>query len=1270
MGLRRSRALPRHAAHKHGRSRWALIAASTMTAALVGVPAVTWANATGNQVLGGFQIDGNLTAADYGTGSPAVPPPAGSIDWDSPVVQTNASGGSQPQPAVPDPLGTNDTSVYSSGSKEGQAPSQWTANGAAGAPSKSDMGNIYFWSHIGPNNHIYAYMGIERQATTGTVDYFVELNQKANTLSADHTISVPDRTANDIRLQITDHGSGSWQVTASGDRWNGSAWVQDQALTNDFYGLVNDGTITSPSQFNSPIAALNNPSGSLVANQFTEFAVDLTAAGYVPDTCGATVFGQLNVRSVSSLSDTAEIKDFAQGQVHSPNPCAIIKVTKQDESSTTITNNPATFTFEPNPTLSPSAPNYATSSLVVTDGGTGDADGTVNGVVTLDQVQIGATNIKVTETTPPSGYFTDTPSFQTIAGPTVAATTYALTFKDPLGSISWEKWDATTSAPVTVNGATFTVTATGGAAFAAPWSTPGHTFSRTVVDGGTNDGDTAAGHLTLTDLPAGTYTITETAPPTGYLLPQSPNDTITGVVVNSTTTTSAGHFTDPLGSIAWQKQDPNGAALSGATFQVSFPGGGGVYNVVDNTGLPPACVPAAPSGPTPGTACDSDPAGGAFKLDDLKTGTYSIVETVAPAGYTLSPTVLTPTITDTSWTTVDAGPVTDGQGSVEWNKVGPDGVTPLGGATFRLDGPNHFSELVTDNGTNDSSSTAGDILVHGLAPGDYTITEVTPPTGYLLPTSNSPALSATVPAAGVATVQAGTITDPLGRIAWHKVGPDGQTPLAGATFQVTFPDSSVYTVADNTGAGGCVPSQPVGNTPGVACDTDASGGNFELDAVPAGDYTITEVTPPTGYLLPATGNPLQKTIGITDNAGPVNAGTLTDPLGAITWTKVGPAGLTPVGGATFQVAYPGGLLYNVADNTGSGTCTPVTATPSTPGTACDTNAAGGVFELDGLATGSYTITEITPPPGYLMPTSGNPLSASIGITDNGGPVSAGTLSDPLGAITWTKDGPDGVTPLGGATFRVTFPGGVLYDVVDNTGSGVCAPQPADPTTPGVACDTNAAPGVFELQGLMTGSYTVTETVPPPGYLFPASGNPLHATITVNDNTAAVTAGAVTDRFGAIAWRKLSSLTKSPVLLGGAKFTLVATAGAAKTVFAFSKTVIDNGSNDADSRAGYLEVVNVPTGTYTITEIAPPPNFALPSTTARVIKGVVVAATATTTVQAGAITDPPALPVIRPGNPTLPNTGGPDLRWLLIALGALAVGLALMVVSRFRRRRDV
>jgi uncharacterized repeat protein (TIGR01451 family) len=54
------------------------------------------------------------------------------------------------------------------------------------------------------------------------------------------------------------------------------------------------------------------------------------------------------------------------------------------------------------------------------------------------------------------------------------------------------------------------------------------------------------------------------------------------------------------------------------------------------------------------------------------------------------------------------------------------------GAVFSITGPGGYSKTVTDNGTGsiDEDSTIGKVCISGLAPGEYTVSETTPPTGY------------------------------------------------------------------------------------------------------------------------------------------------------------------------------------------------------------------------------------------------------------------------------------------------------------------------------------------------------------------------------------------------------------------------------------------------------------------------------------------------------------------------------------------------------------
>lgn len=73
-----------------------------------------------------------------------------------------------------------------------------------------------------------------------------------------------------------------------------------------------------------------------------------------------------------------------------------------------------------------------------------------------------------------------------------------------MGSMSWSKVDGDSK----------------GLLAGSEWSLTGpNGFSESVVDNGTNDADTTAGQLKVSDLPLGTYTLRETKAPQGYLSP-------------------------------------------------------------------------------------------------------------------------------------------------------------------------------------------------------------------------------------------------------------------------------------------------------------------------------------------------------------------------------------------------------------------------------------------------------------------------------------------------------------------------------------------------------------------------------------------------------------------------------------------------------------------------------------------------------------------------------------------------------------------------------
>jgi hypothetical protein len=95
-------------------------------------------------------------------------------------------------------------------------------------------------------------------------------------------------------------------------------------------------------------------------------------------------------------------------------------------------------------------------------------------------------------------------------------------------------------------GSTFMITQTVGGAYTA-----------TVADGGAGDMDALPGRILFQNVPLGTYTVTETIAPPGYVggAPQ------TGIVVNSSAVVTV-TFTNLLGQLEILKVDGLGAAVS------------------------------------------------------------------------------------------------------------------------------------------------------------------------------------------------------------------------------------------------------------------------------------------------------------------------------------------------------------------------------------------------------------------------------------------------------------------------------------------------------------------------------------------------------------------------------------------------------------------------------------------------------------------------------------------------------------------------------------
>ena len=415
----------------------------------------------------------------------------------------------------------------------------------------------------------------------------------------------------------------------------------------------------------------------------------------------------------------------------------------------------ATFEISPNPLT-------GVGTLIVVDGGANDADGLANGVLQVNNVLLGTYTI--TETVAPPGYAIDDDATRSVTvsaadlnavigmqGSNQAGDTDESDFHNRLGSIAWEK-RATDANPVLLGGATFAISPN-------PLTGVG---TLTVVDGGANDADGLAnGVLQVNNVLLGTYTITETIAPTGYAIDDDATRSITvsaldlNAVVgiqgsNQAGDTDESDFHNRLGSIAWEKRatDANPVLLGGATFSIS-PNpltGVGTLIVVD------------------GGANDADGlANGVLQVNNVLLGTYTITETIAPAGYAIDddPTrSITVSAVDLNAVigvqgSNQAGDTDESDfhnrlGSISWEKRATD-ANPvlLGGATFQIS-PNPLTGVgtltVVDGGANDADGLANGVLqVNNVLLGHVHDHRDDRPPGYAV--DDDPTRSVTVSAA-------------------------------------------------------------------------------------------------------------------------------------------------------------------------------------------------------------------------------------------------------------------------------------------------------------------------------------------------------------------------------------------------------------------------------------------------------------------------------------------------------------------------------------------
>lgn len=556
---------------------------------------------------------------------------------------------------------------------------------------------------------------------------------------------------------------------------------------------------------------------------------------------------------------------------------------------------------------------YTNGTLLGNDNGIFTTD--ENGQITIAGLEPEKTII-VTEIEAPAGYIIDGQA-QTIdikSGKVVS-----ITFKNaPKGELVIEKTDAATGK--LLSGAEFIIRKSDGTEVGAD----GNIHNDLTIESGTLSSDShfvtgGDGRIIIKGLTPGNYTITEVKAPDGYLIGKNASRTIQITAGDTQTITFANPSTCSLLIKKVCTENPD-KMLEGAVFDVRYADGTvvGDSNGVFTTG-----------------------ADGTILITGLEANKAIVVtETKAPDGFAIDTTPQTITtqagkVVQLTFANAPYGKIIIEKRDSKTNELLPGAefrVTTAAGCEVGQNGVIGDTNL-TSNGIF-TTGADGKITIANVRPGNYVITEIKAPDGYLI---DDPTRTITVTSGDTQTIVFKD-TKPGGLII-EKRDSVTKEPLAGATFKVTTSDGRF--VAQDGGAT---------STNGLYT-TDANGQIHIVDLDPD-TYVVTEVTAPDGYLMDAP----SQTVKIEKN----DTQTLTfydTPLGGLTIVKVDSESGKRLEGAKIEVAKMNGEIVGtyVTDKL-------------------------GVIQLPDLDDGWYQLTEIKAPKGYLLDSTPQKVEVKKGET--------------------------------------------------------------------------------------------------------------------------------------------------------------------------------------------------------------------------------------------------------------------------------------------------
>ncbi|WP_158216099.1 SpaA isopeptide-forming pilin-related protein [Pseudoscardovia suis] len=320
---------------------------------------------------------------------------------------------------------------------------------------------------------------------------------------------------------------------------------------------------------------------------------------------------------------------------------------------------------------------------------------------------------------------------------------------------------------------------------------------------------------------------------------------------------------------------------------------------------------------------------------------------------------------------------------------------------------------------------------------------------------------------------------------WESSNPDVATVdqtgrvTAVSTGTATITATGYATVAGpDSGSKKGMISLKVVTTPPYWNDTDAISGQFTVNGLPDGSYTLCETTPPSGYAASGT------CYTFTLSAGKVTTTTIpstgvTNSQTSVTWTKVDASDTnTKLSGTQWKITGSDGTsVWCVADG---GTAKTTFAANVCSGTAlADANGSNdGVIIVQGLPAGSYTLKEVQAPANYKLSTATYNMVISGNSTVKstvGGDSNLHIENDKdYGKVLWVKQDETTHASITGSQWDLRRCDSDVNDVSEVS---------ADKCKTSVKSYEDTTAFTFEYDSLVLGTYyLLKETNAPSGYL--------------------------------------------------------------------------------------------------------------------------------------------------------------------------------------------